>query len=154
MTANLCQSCAAELSREAQGAALVFAVPMGVTNLITNLLGGAEPVAEKRSSEVGDAMCPVCGTTASDYRESGLLGCAGCYEVFAPLIFGQEEDGQRERPVHVGKFPSRGPEGAAARREVLRLQRMLRELVEAERFEEAAGVRDRLAELGEVPRSL
>jgi protein-arginine kinase activator protein McsA len=34
-----------------------------------------------------------------------------------------------------------------ALREVLRLKRMLDELVETERFEEAAGVRDRLAEL-------
>jgi protein-arginine kinase activator protein McsA len=31
---------------------------------------------------------------------------------------------------------------------MMRLERMLRELVEHERFEEAAGVRDRLAELG------
>jgi protein-arginine kinase activator protein McsA len=32
---------------------------------------------------------------------------------------------------------------------MMRLERMLRELVEHERFEEAAGVRDRLTELGQ-----
>ena len=26
--------------------------------------------------------CPVCGTTYADYENSGLLGCAGCYDVF------------------------------------------------------------------------
>ena len=26
--------------------------------------------------------CPVCGTTYADYEQTGLLGCASCYDVF------------------------------------------------------------------------
>jgi protein arginine kinase activator len=76
------------------------------------------------------------------------VGCPDCYRVFA-------EDLQKALEVdtkpteHVGKVPRRGPENDSVRHEVMRLERMLRELVECERFEEAAGVRDRLTELGE-----
>ncbi len=93
-------------------------------------------------------FCAVCGTTLTDVKESGLVGCSDCYKVFAEylenlLVAGAE-------PVeHLGKIPRRGPETDSLRHEILRLQRMLRELVECERFEEAAGVRDRLTELGE-----
>lgn len=30
----------------------------------------------------GIKVCPVCGTTYADYERTGLLGCAGCYDVF------------------------------------------------------------------------
>ena len=57
--------------------------------------------------------------------------------------------GGAEPAEHLGKIPRSGPETDTLRHEILRLQRMLRELVDCERFEEAAGVRDRLAELGQ-----
>ena len=57
--------------------------------------------------------------------------------------------GDAEPVEHLGKMPRRGPESDTLRHEIMRLQRMLRELVECERFEEAAGVRDRLTELGQ-----
>ncbi len=153
VTSDLCQSCAAELGREVAGSALVFAVPLGVGQVLGGLLGSDQPHAPVEVDDGLDTVCGVCGTTAADVREHGLLGCAACYEVFGPYL-DDESSGESVDQVHyhLGKMPARGPEGAGARREVLRLQRMLRELVESERFEEAAGVRDRLAELGEMPR--
>jgi protein arginine kinase activator len=56
--------------------------------------------------------------------------------------------GDEELSAHLGKVPQRGSERDVLRREVMRLERMLRELVDHERYEEAASVRDRLAELG------
>jgi protein-arginine kinase activator protein McsA len=55
---------------------------------------------------------------------------------------------EAEPVEHLGKVPLRGPETDTVRHEMMRLERMLRELVEHERYEEAAGVRDRLTELG------
>jgi len=83
----------------------------------------------------------------SDLKESGMVGCPDCYRVFAEYL---ETTVRREaEPVeHLGKVPVRGPESDSLRHEMMRLERMLRELVAHERFEEAAGVRDRLAELG------
>jgi len=154
VTSNLCQSCAAELGREAAGTALVFAVPLGVSDLLGGLFGAAEEESSMPMDDLPDVSCQTCGTTSGDVRERGLLGCAACYEVFGSYLApdpGGEES--QDIPQHLGKLPARGPEGATERREVLRLRRMLQELVESERFEEAACVRDRLAELGELPRS-
>lgn len=153
VTTELCQSCATELGGEVAGTALVFVVPMGIGQVLGGLLGAS---AEPRlpTDEFSELTCPVCGTTSAEVRERGLFGCAACYEAFASLFeSASDEEDASPTAYHLGKLPARGPEGAVARREVLRLQRMLRELVEAERFEEAAGVRDRLAELGELPRS-
>ena len=81
-----------------------------------------------------------------------MVGCAHCYQAFSgPLRESLEETAEGE--AHEGKVPSRrlGDPKVGLERELLRLRRMLDELVESERFEEAAGVRDRLAELGESP---
>ncbi len=154
IASNLCQSCAAELGREAATTALVFAVPLGVSHLLGGLFGVTDAEVAEPEDELPEVYCDTCGTTSADVRERGLLGCASCYEIFGPYLalesFAEEDEDIQQ---HLGKLPARGPEGATERREVLRLRRMLRELVESERFEEAACVRDRLAELGGLPRS-
>jgi protein arginine kinase activator len=90
----------------------------------------------------------VCGTTLSDLKESGMVGCANCYRVFAEHLEATVRP-HSEPTEHLGKVPLRGPENDTVKHEMMRLERMLRELVAHERFEEAAGVRDRLAELGQ-----
>ena len=76
-----------------------------------------------------------------------MVGCSVCYQVFAEYLHTVVQ-GDAELSAHLGKVPRRGSESDIARREVMRLQRMLRELVDCERFEEAASVRDKLSELG------
>jgi protein arginine kinase activator len=144
---HLCPSCAEGLAEETEGMALVLAVP----SVLRHMGRGAVPddvVVPAQSEDSKEHFCGVCGTTLTDLKESGLVGCSNCYKVFAEhmetLLAGGAE------PVeHLGKIPHRGPETDNLRHEILRLQRMLRELVEFERFEEAAGVRDRLSELGQ-----
>lgn len=34
------------------------------------------------SDVIPQKICPVCGTSFSDYEQTGLLGCASCYDVF------------------------------------------------------------------------
>ncbi|OFW55760.1 MAG: hypothetical protein A2133_02775 [Actinobacteria bacterium RBG_16_64_13] len=143
---HLCPGCAEEAAEQTDGLALVLAVPSVLRNL------GRSPVAKESGpvvpSDADDRFCAVCGTTLSDVRESGLVGCANCYQVFAEYLEALVEAGA-EPKEHLGKMPQRGPETDILRHEIMRLERMLRELVACERFEEAAGVRDRLAELGE-----
>jgi protein arginine kinase activator len=146
--AQVCQSCAEAEAGQVEGAALVLALPALFSAL----------VAPKSSSKAVDhdhpfaPMCGVCGTTLGEFRESGLFGCAACYQVFHSYLEDGSEDEVDDALAHMGKTPSRVPGDQHVRREVVRLRRMLSELVESERFEEAAGVRDRLAELeGTVP---
>ena len=146
---HLCARCAEETAAEqTEGLALVLAVPSVLRGL------GKKASPDKHDAPGGSAanheenFCGVCGTTLSDLKESGMVGCANCYRIFAEHL---EATIRREaEPVeHLGKMPLRGPETDTLRHEMMRLERMLRELVEHERYEEAAGVRDRLAELGQ-----
>jgi len=137
---HLCKECAQDMTDQSEGASLVFALPSALNGLIA----GAAPESSGHRLGRQSLVCGVCGTTLTDLSQSGLLGCAACYEVFAEYLKGVAGS---TAGAHLGKIPRRSPIGAGEQREVLRLKRMLDELVESERFEEAAGVRDRLAEL-------
>lgn len=144
---HLCQSCAEELGEQSDGTALMFAVPAALGRIFTALIDKAADIQAVEGT-VGSPVCAACGTTLNDLKESGLVGCARCYYVFAEhLQAGQDDSGEIAGPEHLGKIPSRPSDGDVGQIEVFRLHRMLRELVEHERFEEAASVRDRLAEL-------
>jgi len=144
---HLCPSCAEGIAEETEGMALVLAVP-SVLRQMGRGVSTDESAAPSLEVDNRDYYCEVCGTTLTDLKESGLLGCSNCYKVFAEYLENLLAGGA-EPAEHLGKIPRRGPETDTLRHEILRLQRMLRELVECERFEEAAGVRDRLTELGE-----
>jgi protein arginine kinase activator len=144
---HLCANCAEDMAEEADGLALVLAVP-SVLRHLGRARAADETQAPPPPGERNERFCGVCGTTLSDLKESGLLGCAKCYETFAEYLETSLKT-HAEAAEHLGKIPRRGPETDNLRHEIMRLQRMLRELVACERFEEAAGVRDRLTELGQ-----
>jgi protein arginine kinase activator len=145
---HLCAHCAEGVAEQTEGLALVLAVPSVLRGFAKKSSGDQEEAAGQASATREENFCGVCGTTLSDLKESGMVGCANCYRVFADHL---EATVRREaEPIeHLGKVPIRGPESDSLRHEMMRLERMLRELVAHERFEEAAGVRDRLAELGQ-----
>lgn len=143
---RLCPDCAQSVAEQTEGIALVLAVPAVFRGLRAKAPDkDTVPVAPLEREE---RFCGACGTTLTDLKESGKVGCANCYNVFAEYLESVLQ-GDEELVEHLGKIPRRGPESDALRHEIMRLQRMLRELVDCERFEEAAGVRDRLAELGQ-----
>ena len=144
---SLCPGCAESVAGENDGVALVLAVP----SVLRRLSGNSTPESgEARIHADEDSLCcGVCGTTLSDLKESGLVGCSACYGVFADYLEGSLASPEKQAG-HLGKVPQRGSASDTVRHEMLRLQRMLRELVETERFEEAASVRDRLVELTET----
>lgn len=141
---HLCPACAESVAEEIEGLALVLAVPSTLRQLGRDTVRD-EP-SDLKPGGSAESFCAVCGTTLTDLKESGLVGCANCYRVFAEYLDASLADGG-ECTEHLGKIPHRGPETDMLRHEILRLERMLHELVACERFEEAAGVRDRLAEL-------
>jgi protein arginine kinase activator len=142
---RLCQACAENLAGHTEGMSLVLAVPSAVGRSAKKPDKGE--AARTPFPKPDLQVCTVCGTTLADLKESGMVGCSVCYQVFAEYL-STVVQGDAELSAHLGKVPRRGSEGDIARREVMRLQRMLRELVDCERFEEAASVRDKLTELG------
>jgi protein arginine kinase activator len=145
---HLCARCAEGVAEQTEGLALVLAVPSVLRGLGKSASREQEATTGVAPGGREETFCGACGTTLTDLKESGMVGCANCYRVFADHL---EATVRREaEPIeHLGKVPLRGPETDTLRHEMMRLERMLRELVAHERFEEAAGVRDRLAELGQ-----
>lgn len=106
-----------------------------------------------QSSESARKSCPGCGTTFSQFRQCGTLGCPECYDTFetqlAPLI----ERAQNGATHHCGKTPKRA--GVSLDRTVLirQLTKELDQAVTAEQYERAAELRDRLRHIDDAPTS-
>lgn len=140
-TIHLCGKCAAERGIATDSEAV--ATPLG------SFLAALAPTPAVTGE--APAVCPDCGATLADIRASGRLGCATCWTVFA----GPLRDLVRRlhgATRHVGEpyqDPADADAGAGRRlaHERIRLREALREAVEAEAFEQAAELRDRLRDL-------
>lgn len=61
-------------------------------------LGGESTIVEKR--------CPMCSSSFSDITSAGKVGCAKCYEFFAPELSGTLE-GIHGNVKHIGRRPKK-----------------------------------------------
>ncbi|MCW8139049.1 MAG: UvrB/UvrC motif-containing protein [Planctomycetota bacterium] len=90
--------------------------------------------------------CPSCGTSFSDFRASGRLGCPHDYEQFkrglVPLL--EKIHGAVQ---HTGRIPARVGARIERQRLIAALQRDLSQAVEREEYERAAEVRDKIRAL-------
>lgn len=131
---NLCESCSKE---------------KGVTDptgfeLADLLLGlGAAQEIDKGS---GGHRCPVCGFSQADFKKTGRLGCAACYETFAEgleSVIKAVHKGTR----HIGKIPSRLADKLLAQARIKELQDLLNKAIQTENYEAAAEYRDQIKQL-------
>jgi protein arginine kinase activator len=106
----------------------------------------AGPNEETSEPEGANLVCEQCGCTTRDFKKSGRLGCAACYDamkpILTPLIAGLHK-GSR----HKGKAPVRQWRRLELRREIESLERQLLEAVKEENFETASRCRDQLSAL-------
>lgn len=112
-----------------------------------DLLGG---MADEEAPEGGEAGRPVrcdrCGLTYLEFKASGRLGCAGCYQAFrAPIVPLLRRIHGSDR--HIGKMPSGGGQPDEKAWEIRRLKEDLDRVVREENFEEAARIRDEIRKL-------
>lgn len=92
--------------------------------------------------------CPVCGYSFNDFKESGFLGCPECYNTFRKEIIPMLRR-VHGNTKHVGTVPESSNEKTKLCQEINELKRRLAQAVNEENFEEAAKLRDRIAELKE-----
>lgn len=146
---HLCEVCAQE-----KGAAA--AEQFG----LAGLLAGLTEAGLKTGLRAGEnPKCAECRMTYQDFRKSGRLGCGACYETFrkylAPLlkrIHGSTEYAGALAPPAAGGAarkaePARASKGPEPAHALARLKEQLKEAVAAERFEEAARLRDKIRAL-------
>lgn len=135
---RLCERCAAE-----QGVETTVAQPKPA---LTDFL---QAVQQQATSAPGDqAACHFCGATARDFRQSGRVGCARCYTAF--------ERSLREllrrlhgNARHTGRrYVVPSPDLVEQAGQLRQLRERLRRAIEAEQFELAADLRDRLRAAG------
>jgi protein arginine kinase activator len=136
---HLCERCAAE-----QGVETSVAQPK--TSALTDFL---QAVNQQAAAAPGDqAACHFCGATARDFRQSGRVGCARCYgaferslrELLRRLHNATRHTGRRYVPPAAELVEQAG--------QVDQLRDRLQRAIEAEQFELAAELRDRLRATG------
>ncbi len=160
---NLCRVCAEQMG---------FLSPDTPSITISFSLSEAEPVRPKkkknsvrqRREELENALtCAACGTVYGTFRETGLLGCAKCYESFRfPLgAYLQEAQGAESHWGGMSEMFSDivlakdQTESGTARRtgrtsrnsEIDRIRSEIGEAVAGEAYERAAELRDMLKPL-------
>jgi protein arginine kinase activator len=131
---NLCDSCS-----KAKG----VDDPTGFA-LADLLLGlGAAQEIEKGG---GSQKCPVCGFSQADFKKTGRLGCAHCYDTFAEGL-GSLLKAMHKGTTHTGKVPARMLKALELQAQMKSLQRDLQKAVAEENYESAAEIRDRIRQL-------
>lgn len=115
---HLCASCYADLYGE-------------LNNKVNNDIWAGLFGSSKKETKV----CPVCGTTYSDYEHTGLLGCTSCYDVFKEELIPSilRIQGKVE---HVGKVGNNS-DALGLHRRLNSLQEQLEKVLREKRFGEA-----------------
>jgi protein arginine kinase activator len=132
---HLCEKCAAE-----KGVETTIALPQ---HPLGEILQAVQQQATAESP-ADAAVCAFCGANARDFRATGRLGCAHCYDAM--------ETSLREllrrlhgSSKHVGrKYDAPRPESLAELDARSELRDKLQRAVDAEQFELAAQLRDKL----------
>lgn len=133
----VCQTCAkTPLERElASMVEIIFDVALEIGNR-----------TEKQRSAAKEPACTVCGMTRQEFRRQERLGCEACYTAFRRDTEAMIRD-MHQGKQHQGKMPAR----EVTVRVRTDLEHALREAVETQRFEDAARLRDRLAQAPKAP---
>ena len=128
----------------------VCAAALGVRDAVT----GFSPFGEIPGSLAGQGnirasrvlRCETCGFSFEDIARTGLPGCPDCYRVFNARL--RPTIGKiHGRAVFRGNAPEKYEDIKKNHREISELRAQLEKAVEAEDYEEAAFLRDKIRDL-------
>ena len=116
-----------------------------IGKLLSNFFDAPEKAQQLKSDE---QKCDRCGLSFPIFAQTGRFGCSNCYNAFEgalnPML--RKIHG---KTYHVGKVPRRSGSQIRVRNEIQHLKRELQEAVNAEEYERAAVIRDKIKELEE-----
>ena len=131
---DLCEPCATEKGvQEAAGFSLA--------DLMVGL-GSAEEI----KMESPGARCPVCGFTQADFKKTGRLGCSECWETFEAGLNSLLK-AMHKGDHHIGKVPAKAAHTLVISGKIQELTEKLEKAVQAEKYEDAAQIRDEIRAL-------
>ena len=145
---SLCADCAAELERDG---VIKFENPFsdfmrdGIFDFSSMLPSFFTSLNHALGS--GESKrCPVCGSTFDDIARSGRIGCPQCYETFADeLAATVNQLHGTSKPQ--GRIPKRFGEKQNREAEINALKEEQKKAIEAQEFEKAAELRDKIKAL-------
>ena len=134
---NLCSDCAKKM-----GYGNIFSdFGTDFSSLLGSIFGG-----NQQQVLPDGKRCPTCGSSFADIARSGRVGCSQCYDVFydrlLPTI--RRIHGNTE---HIGKSAIAADEKTKTHSELESLKEQLTAAIEAQEFEKAAQLRDKIKEL-------
>ena len=132
--ADLCESCAKDKGVQD---------PTGFS--LADLLVGLGSADEIKTEGEG-SRCPECGYTQADFKKTGRLGCATCWEAFEPGLSSLLK-AMHKGTRHVGKVPSKAAHTVALSEKIKELSEELEKAVRSEKYEDAAQIRDQIREM-------
>ncbi|MCI2900135.1 UvrB/UvrC motif-containing protein [Staphylococcus hominis] len=94
-----------------------------------------------------EKRCPTCNMTLKDIAHVGKFGCANCYAVFKEDIVDIVRRVQGGQFEHVGKMPRSSHHKLAIKKQIEEKTNYLNILIEKQKFEEAAVIRDEIKAL-------
>jgi protein arginine kinase activator len=91
-------------------------------------------------------VCPMCGSSFADYERTGLLGCAGCYDVFREDLLPVISRIQLGNTKHVGMVGKNTDEHDKVR-ELKELQSQFEKAMREHRLSDANRINRRIDEI-------
>lgn len=141
LSLSLCKECAAARGFHSP----LDNVPFPLAEILSGLADNVKPSGSK--SPADDITCPSCGQTFEQFTRQGRFGCGECYSAFRPRL----ESIMRKihgASLHRGRNPEypviEGSDAPLPVKEEERLETELKAAIEAEDFERAAELRDKL----------
>ena len=142
MVLSLCKECAAKKGFHSP----LDNVPFPLSEILSGLI---EQDIHQKKGPIPDLTCPRCGLTFEKFIRQGRFGCGECYRAFRSRL----EPIMRKihgSSLHKGRLPASASDETLPIKEEERLESELKKAVEAEDFERAADLRDKLKVIREV----
>ncbi|MDR3645216.1 MAG: UvrB/UvrC motif-containing protein [Clostridia bacterium] len=134
---HLCSECAEELGNGLFQGMNGFA-DFGLSSLLGSLFAQSMPVPATSVKR-----CSSCGTSFEELAQNAQAGCANCYkEFYTQLLPSIERIHGKTR--HIGKVPASASKELRQHRELEELRQRLADAVNAQEYEKAAELRDKI----------
>ncbi|MHB9031038.1 MAG: UvrB/UvrC motif-containing protein [Candidatus Latescibacterota bacterium] len=137
---HICGECA-----QKKGLTIEIGHPESITAAksgIEDALGGEH----RQETGAPNLVCEICGLPFAEFKKTGYVGCDNCYDAFNRYIVNilKQIHGSA---VHQGKVPLHLAGDVELKKHVRTLRLRLQHCIEAEDYERAAELRDKIATL-------
>jgi len=132
---HLCEECAKKNQS-------LFNSSFSMENLFSAMLNNAFSGATYLPTK----GCSKCGMTYEQFRNIGKFGCSDCIETFKPKLMPVIKNIQGY-DAHQGKIPKRAGGDYKVQKEIEKLRKELKLMIDQEEYEKAAQLRDQIRDM-------